>query len=993
MSGPWQDELQETIREHPLEDAGGGGQPAPRYVLGDELGRGVGGPVYEANDTVLGRQVALKMFAATSGRQGEAFLREARITASLDHPNIVPIYDLQVEADGKACLTMRRIIGRSLGAAIAGAGAGGLATPADVVGIFIKVCEAVSRAHGRGIVHRDLKPDNIMLGLYGEVQVVDWGEALVLGEAAGAARGLIGTPYYMSPEQARSEPADRRSDVYAIGGSLFQALLLRVPIHEDDPTAFWERKRRGAITWPSPAEEQRLGRQLMAVLRKALAADPAQRYADAAELGAELTRWQQGLSLRAYRMGPVERSTVWLRAHAGRVAIAAVVALCLLSAAWMVYGERMRQVARWGEPLISEDFRDDSWRKDWEEIIPGTWDRRPGAMVSRGGYDSRLRLKRPLNAQLAIEYEGEILPNSVPGDLSIQWLIESEGAPTSGWAIKAGASENAHCAILRLPTHEFVAYAPLRLEPGRRHRFRAEIDGRNISLTIDGRTVLSFHDDVTTVGNGRLELYAYHPGKAFSHVRVYNRQPPELVNVLAVGEADFAEGRFASAERRWGLIADTMRSGSLGHEARYLQGLAAFRDQRPERARELWSTLPAGEWDDRAEVLRLRIAMEDGWNPGIAERFARLRARSPWLATALSNLWQTWAHRWMRLPGEDAERILSELLALRHASMPADAPSALVTASMLIRLDRAGELLVQSDASSRKNCMALLALGRNREVVDSLDATVLERGEAMTELGDVDNALALPGLEGGRRTVLQLMSGRLVAAERPEDDHYALLATGEVERALAIASNQERRRTLLALLGRWEEAASPEGVRWPPCEALYRLGRWDEGLRSDYEPQHRHQARWLQAVEAGAPSEALAKVVVQGPLGRHWFIPLFAIPLQQELAGTAGAWNRGLYAAQAIDGRWARRAWHLARYCGGIDALPALLTQPMQAEAEAWQLIGDAMVADARGDAAAAAAGWRAFLALPGYKRRLAAPWPDPLIERFAEWRISQRAR
>jgi hypothetical protein len=320
----------------------------------------------------------------------------------------------------------------------------------------------------------------------------------------------------------------------------------------------------------------------------------------------------------------------------------------------------------------------------------------------------------------------------------------------------------------------------------------------------------------------------------------------------------------------------------------------------------------------------------------------------------------------------------------------------MITAGMLVRLDRAEELLRDPNVLPRERCVALLALGRCREVADNPEALILERGEALVELGDVDNALALDGLESGRRAVLLLMSGRYLQSElatTQADSVYAHIARGEVDAALA-KPGWARNRALLALAGRWEEAADPAGVTWVPCEALYRLGRWEEGFLTDYEPRHRKQARWLRAIEEGrAEAGTLGEDIRRSPLDRHWFLPLFAIPLQQELVGNEGAWRRGLAAAQAFDTRFARRAWHLARYCDGSDPAQALLAQPMQIEAEAWRILGDAMCADAQRDTAVALAGWKAFLALPGHKRRLAAPWPDPLIERFAEWRIAQLSR
>src|SRR4029453_12838359 len=153
-----------------------------------------------------------KLREVRSERDVERFLREANITARLEHPNIVPVYDLEVDPQGSPTLTMRVVRGTSLGEAMR---TGALPDRRARLEVFLKVCDAVAFAHSKGVVHRDLKPDNVMVGEFGEVQVVDFGLAAqdaieadaVRGGSAGLTRSgtKMGTPAYMSPEQARGE--------------------------------------------------------------------------------------------------------------------------------------------------------------------------------------------------------------------------------------------------------------------------------------------------------------------------------------------------------------------------------------------------------------------------------------------------------------------------------------------------------------------------------------------------------------------------------------------------------------------------------------------------------------------------------------------------------------------------------------------------------------------------------------------------------------------
>jgi serine/threonine protein kinase len=263
-----------------------------RYELRGLLGRGGMGSVYCAFDRELQREVALKVSAgqAPSAAEVERFRREARVLSRLEHPGIVPVHDLGVLPDGRLYYAMKLVRGRRLDEHVREA------PLAARLRIFERICEAVAFAHAQGVVHRDLKPQNVMVGAFGEVLVLDWGVAKVVGvpEAAvapapppgpsdTAAGTVLGTPGYMSPEQERGDVhrIDGRSDVYALG-TLLQRLVLEAP---------------------SP----RTDRALAAIWTRAGAAAPEARYATVAALAADVGRYLAGERVEAHSEGPFER--------------------------------------------------------------------------------------------------------------------------------------------------------------------------------------------------------------------------------------------------------------------------------------------------------------------------------------------------------------------------------------------------------------------------------------------------------------------------------------------------------------------------------------------------------------------------------------------------------------------------------------------------------------------------------------------------------------
>jgi tRNA A-37 threonylcarbamoyl transferase component Bud32 len=270
--------------------------PAVRFTVTGRLGGGGGGEVHSVTDHHLEREVALKVMR--DPRPGSAtavarFIDEARLTARLEHPNILPVHDLACDASGRWFFAMRKASGRTLADAIADAERGEpgdvMSTFANRVDVMSRVCEAVAYAHNRGVIHRDLKPSNILLGEFGEVIVIDWGTARDLRKENTEVAQIIGTPLYMSPEQARGEPADQRSDVYCLGATFFTLLTLKKPVQVDcSREEFWLAKIQGKL----PEAPAGVPPALVEIAFKAMAPEPDARYQRVEELRDALRVWQ-----------------------------------------------------------------------------------------------------------------------------------------------------------------------------------------------------------------------------------------------------------------------------------------------------------------------------------------------------------------------------------------------------------------------------------------------------------------------------------------------------------------------------------------------------------------------------------------------------------------------------------------------------------------------------------------------------------------------------
>lgn len=380
-----------------------------RYERGAVIAEGGMGAVIEARDKNLDRRIAMKVLRPSRRANRDDILRfiaEACVTSQIEHPSIVPVHELAVDASGNVFYTMKLLEGKTLADLLKGIREGDSAIIkayplSHLLTIFQKVCDAVAFAHSKHVIHRDLKPDNVMIGEYGEVQVMDWGLAKKLGTsepggewAADAALTLpeletmfplrtivgtiMGTPGYMAPEQASGDldNINERSDIYSLGAILYDILTLQPPVEGKKLTEVLTRIKSGAILPPTevstrrardarqPATEAearkelgalrhlpdgRIPASLSAVAMKALSLKPHERYRNVREFQREIEAYQNGFATGAEEAGVWRQAVLFVRRNRGAslaTGVALVVLIVVVAAAWRINFNTLKEKAR-----------------------------------------------------------------------------------------------------------------------------------------------------------------------------------------------------------------------------------------------------------------------------------------------------------------------------------------------------------------------------------------------------------------------------------------------------------------------------------------------------------------------------------------------------------------------------------------------------------------------------------------------------------------------
>lgn len=373
----------------------------PRYQVLGEIARGGMGVVLKGRDPDLGRDVAMKVLHPSHAGNSaliQRFIEEAQVGGQLQHPGILPVYELGLDADRRPYFTMRLVKGRTL-AALLEERPGPGHDLGRFLGIFQQVCQAVAYAHARGVIHRDLKPANIMVGAFGEVQVVDWGLAKVLrqgaetsqaahppgedgdegqvatvrstgGDSHSQAGSILGTPAYMSPEQARGEVdgLNEQADVFSLGAILCEILSGRPPYSGDRPKILADAAQGRLDEGRAALDACGAEGELIRLAGRSLDPDRAIRPRNAGILAREVGAFLETSAERA-RVAEIAAAQAHATAAAERkakrkiVALASLLTLALLATAAFAIQAKVERGAR-AEQTIS-DVAALYWKANW----------------------------------------------------------------------------------------------------------------------------------------------------------------------------------------------------------------------------------------------------------------------------------------------------------------------------------------------------------------------------------------------------------------------------------------------------------------------------------------------------------------------------------------------------------------------------------------------------------------------------------------------------
>ncbi|MBA3684007.1 MAG: protein kinase [Planctomycetes bacterium] len=840
-----------------------------RYLVGKLLGKGGSGSVFAARDRDCARDIAVKVLHSTkpgdSARLGR-FVHEAQVTARLEHPGILPVHDIDISADGQIYFTMRKIDGLSLGdalrQAIGGSPPPAIAGLANRAAIVLRVAEAVAFAHHQGVIHQDIKPDNIMLGAFGEVVLVDWGTARD-SDARQGSSALVGTPLYMSPEQSCRHEADHRSDVYCLGATLFHLLFHRPPTWHDDPERFWEMKRRGDLNLPSAAERRAVSPRLSDIALKALSANPMHRYAGAQELAQDLRAWQEGSAISARPDSVIDRLRRVYRRNRPVFWTAATAAAAVLFVGALLWREKRRESTAWN-PIASEDFSgsQESIAAHWQAWLlqsystaekstfsGSCWSVRDGRLEGDGG-----------SARVGnISWKGQL-----GGDLRVEWTLTPVGGPTNlncyiggrtrleGYTFHVGGWNLPNTVTLTRGRNAEVLERRSRspLSAGHAYRMCMEKEGTAIRLSIDGHNVIDY-SDIEVLSGADHEAFGFetaYTSLAIDDVRISTKPLPLRASPLLVADALFEEGLLGRALQRYDEFIRLHPDADETPLAAYRSARCLAGDGRTQEALAAFAACatdhPGHAVADLASARQARLLLEIGREEDAAKVYAELARRQPRAEVRVGVVlaYGDWLSAHYRLDRPDAltdptmRTDIAEVqrrfhdLAAAFASPLDDNPTLAKCASYLNQLGQHAQVVEEYPEQRTACAEALLGMGRYDEVIARFPELNQHVRRALSERGRYEDIVQRGGEidiyamhETGREAALLDHPSRAIRAQ-------GLLLSGRVEEVLRdYPDARVACAEALSAQERWGDLLAGYGdIAWSRGRALGELGRWPE---------------------------------------------------------------------------------------------------------------------------------------------------------------------
>lgn len=588
-----------------------------RYIR--TLGRGGMKVVLEVYDNDTMRNVAMALLPDVSTRsqleQGQ-FLREARITASLEHPNIVPVHDIGMDSSGSPFFTMKLLRGRTLAALLKKLADNDPEytkqfTFDNLMRFYIRICNAMAFAHSKGILHLDLKPENIQIGDYGEVLVLDWGLARRIAPASEgqkpstktrkmkplnpqtAESQVNGTPGYMAPEQINGSrhSCSRQTDIYSLGAILYAMITCKNPVRPGTVDQMLRDTLTGNIQRPSERVDREIPHGIEAVVLKAMSLNPEDRYPDVKSLREDVLHFVDGFATDAENAGPFRKALLFMRRHSRSLITGGVILLLTLMLGVFSWREANRTISLW-IPVLSADFQKPGFPMDSCSFLDRNFKEtdRVWPLVNAKGLkpDSGqwLMFREPCQENIKVSLKLSSDPARIN---QVEMALISAVSPDGSDGISPKASRIV-CRILgREKIAEILEFrgqtiprvlASVPLHPFKSGDLTLAMTHENgvISFRMNGKPLLQAAS-LRMLGNGSVYA-AVRVGASDSQIlrlEISRLAPPENATALLAGDTLMEERLYEQAVRRYLAVDDNRPGSKLAETALQKAYLAAFK--------------------------------------------------------------------------------------------------------------------------------------------------------------------------------------------------------------------------------------------------------------------------------------------------------------------------------------------------------------------------------------------------------------------------------
>ncbi len=686
--------------------------------------------VISLQDNNLNRAVEARVLAEQAAENSEdvgELIHEALILSLLDHPGIPPIYDLDLSMNHQIYCVMKKINGFPLSDLTQDLNEKSeelsaihkFDTVNGIVEFFLKIADIIAYAHSRQIIHRNLKPENFLVGEFGEVYVIGWNAARDLENDEADDNILRGTPLYMSPEQAACVHVDKRSDIYSFGASLYHVLMKRPHMMRDSFDVFWNAKKEGLVDEAHDLQEKHVPAVLMAICHRCLKADPEQRYQSFDELIADLKYYQSDRMVDIQSYSLFKFTKVWLKRNAGILKLAVIVLVIAGIVGGVYYQRYLERLASWGDPIYQEAFdKGDAWRESWVTREASKFEVIDGRLQAVEGQEFVTYYKKRIHGGVAIEFEGEMLGGSIPGDLSVIYSPNIEGMANNKLGeriltLQHGAVGNA-CSMIEGPQGR-LDYVTKSLENGVKYKVRAEIDGKKLRLYLDDALVCTY-DLLFPVESGYIGIYAFHKDKAFDNVKIYNRVLPRVTDIIKTGDLLFENALYEVAAERYRKIGTLHPGTDLEIESKYKLGLCKYNLEDVEGAFEIWDTLLKSDFEPQIRFYRWKeLAKAFEYNELLRQMYAMYRIPMPRLKTQIREQWGIFLKE---VRAEGNQDLTQEFLRFREVNFPDDQVFALETYNALKLIGETEKTLTYFPNQNHVVLRALRDMGEYQKIID-----------------------------------------------------------------------------------------------------------------------------------------------------------------------------------------------------------------------------------------------------------------------------------